>query len=139
MEFMDFEQVEETDWKEYLQESVTKNQLELIAEQKNCELMIPKENELFLDIDTIRQSDVLKEQLFILDENGINYEKKELISKSGNKHVIITLPFNVSDSLRVAFQAALGSDPKRELLACLRILADVEVVTVIFRPKPKKG
>lgn len=134
MEFMDFEKSEQLDFVGYLRESVTKEQLEVIAAEKQCSLLIPKPNELFLDVDTIQQLDRVNASLKVLDDNGIIYQKKELFSKSGNRHIIISLPFDVSDELRVAFQAALGSDPKRELLACLRILAGVEVVTVFFRP-----
>lgn len=35
-------------------------------------------------------------------------------SRSGNTHYLIELPENISDYERVAWQAAFGSDPKRE-------------------------
>lgn len=122
------------EWSDYLKESVTKEQLEQIAAEKKCELIVPKSNEVFIDIDTLQQREQLFKQLVILDDNGIDYDLKEWKSKSGNTHYVVRLPFELSDALRVAFQAALGSDPKRELLACLRILANVEVVTALFRP-----
>ena len=135
MDFSKLEESEHQDFISYMQESVTKDQLEKIAEEKNCTLLVPKPNELFIDIDSLDALDEYRKRLQVLRDNDIDHNVRMLTSKSGNKHIIITLPFEVSDELRVAFQAALGSDPKRELLACLRILAKVEVVTVLFRPK----
>lgn len=42
-------------------------------------------------------------------------------SKSGNRHIYFFLDTPMDLASRVAFQAALGSDPKREALGVLRI------------------
>ena len=54
------------------------------------------------------------------------------LSKSGNKHVRITLPISVGPLERIALQAMLGSDPKREILSVFALRDGETTPTVLF-------
>lgn len=58
-------------------------------------------------------------------------------SKSGNIHVYFFLTTPLDLASRVAFQAALGSDPKREALGVLRVLKKIESPVAFFE-KPEE-
>lgn len=58
-------------------------------------------------------------------------------SRSGNKRVIVHLPFAMPIFERIAWQAALGSDPKREALHLLAVLRDEKSPIVLVMPKVK--
>lgn len=92
---------------------------------KGCSIFYPKDNQLQIDIDSYEQGERFVLNLNLLRDNIKNIEiVKDVPSKSGedHRHITIELPFKITDIERVAFQAALGSDPRRELLSILRIL-----------------
>lgn len=81
----------------------------------------PEECELQLDLDNAQHKEVFKRSFEILSRKlvGVSYESN--VSRSGNGlHVRIRMPWNLSPFERIAWQAALGSDPVRELLSCFR-------------------
>lgn len=87
----------------------------------------PADNELQIDIDTQAQYVKFRAQLEILQrsiggQHDIELEPVVTPSKSGlpRRHVRIRLPFKLDVWQRIAWQAALGSDPVRELLSCVR-------------------
>lgn len=99
---------------------------------KDWEVVVAQEDQLMIDYDTVGSDDTLPEQFYttlrILGQvyvpdgeapRVMQYER--FASKGGNTHVIVTLPYNLSDERRVAWQAAFGSDPKREALHMLSI------------------
>lgn len=84
----------------------------------------PSPNELLIDIDNdthweafVRSFDIFKRE-YPLEQSCKIYP-----SRSGLpcRHVIVQLPFKIDDWQRIALQAALGSDPVRELLSILRL------------------
>ncbi len=94
----------------------------------------PRSHELFIDLDSEEQRRVFHRNFRTLLDNVDNlflepsatptivYNKP---SKSGppRKHIIIYFPLHeggFSDVERIAWQAALGSDPMRELLSLVR-------------------
>lgn len=61
-------------------------------------------------------------------------EHRVYSSRSGNSHYLIELPENISDYERTAWQAAFGSDPKREaghLLSLMR--KEINPILLIMR------
>ena len=56
-------------------------------------------------------------------------------SKSGNLHVIVRLPKAFPLSERLAFQAILGSDPKRELFSMIGAVNGIQNPSILFKPK----
>ncbi len=100
----------------------------------------PTPTQLFLDLDT------KKAQAYFWDTAltllGELYPKtrvlKYWISKSGvGQHVIVTLGRSVPVKERITLQAVCGSDPKRELLALVRVAEGVDKPIVLFQPPQK--
>lgn len=75
--------------------------------------------------------------LRILDENIGIKEITTWPSKTVNhRHIMIKLAQGLPATARVALQAALGSDPKREVLAVVCRLNDgLDEPSVLFRPR----
>jgi len=118
------------------------------AQSQGLVCILPEPNQLFLDIDDDTSGGWMQAMFGVLESNNIAYEiEKTTISKSGNKHVYVRFPkppapqpldvgelkpdmdqvyIEFDDVGRVALQAALGSDRKRELLSMLRILLNLE-------------
>lgn len=107
-------------------------------------LRIPTSNQLFLDYDWTGAYDQMIERLGRLSKNGIDYDiVDDYPSKTpGHRHVIVELtwqhnrqPVELDDTMRIALQATLGSDPVREMLSALRVLYDMDrPPTVLFEP-----
>ena len=107
------------------------------GEAGEWEVVLPFFNQLQLDYDQpfpyyppqfFEVLDMLKERL----KGEINH--KVYSSRSGNTHYIIDLPVVMGDLERVAWQAAFGSDPKREaghLLSLAR--GDAHPILLIMR------
>lgn len=112
------------------------------AKKLGLDVVLPKANELFIDIDNPADEDWLHLMLGVLEDNGIIVmNSKETTSKSGGKHVYLELPERELTPLeRVALQACIGSDRKRELLSLLRIWLMAErPPTTFFEVPVKKG
>jgi len=89
------------------------------------EILEPEGNELLIDLDTPEQIRMFHSQYEMLERNMCDecYPLAKFIwpSRGGNgEHVYIAMDFNMTPGERIAFQAALGSDPKRELLSLIR-------------------
>jgi len=90
-------------------------------EEEGFVIVYPKPNELQLDIDTQQQMDQFDRLKWLFDSQLPATEFKMAHSKSGEGyHITVTLPFDVTNIERIALQAALGSDPLRELLSIFR-------------------
>jgi hypothetical protein len=96
----------------------------------------PEPDELQLDIDDRDDMRVAVDMLAVLEGNGVPARViKTTRSKSGNAHVYIKLewPEGLDPVTRIALQACLGSDRKRELLSLLRHLFQTQhPPTVLF-------
>lgn len=95
------------------------------ADERGLVLVLPDPFELFLDIDDQDSLRNYQAMLLVLAENQsgppLVTEAKRTTSPGGNTHVYLRFARPLSDLERVAFQACLGSDRKRELLSLLRI------------------
>lgn len=103
----------------------------------------PAPNQLQIDIDTPEQYETFKTMSDCLSRNWDAVSQlavptiEEHFSKSGfpRRHITVTLPFNVEPWQRIAFQAAMGSDPFRELLSIVRLLRGDDKPTLFVEEK----
>ena len=105
-----------------------------VAEQLGMEVHLPAPNELFIDIDSDEGHALFTRMRSVLEINGIHFTevKIEASRTEGHMHIRATLPFDVTDEVRILLQAVLGSDPKRELLSWLRIHSDMDRAPTVF-------
>lgn len=97
------------------------------AEEENLKVIFPEENELLLDFDNSVAYDHFENVIHILEEYWGVVSRKEspsLSGKPGHVHVIVRLNTQLTSLERIAIQAALGSDGKRELLGIVRVHHD---------------
>ena len=86
----------------------------------------PESYQVYLrQLDLLRELDLLR--IVTIDERA---------SRSGNRHVIIKLLDPQPVERRILFQAMLGSDRKREMLAYKGMLEGQENPVLLFRPVP---
>ena len=114
-------------------------------EKEGYEVLLPAEDELFIDIDSAEQREIFERNFGILKNNWrkefngpIPTMESSKPSKSGWPccHVVVKVPFPlVSDFHRIAWQGALGSDPIRELLSLIRCLNGDEHPTLFVEKK----
>jgi hypothetical protein len=105
-------------------------------------VITPGDRELFIDIDCDEDLAHYRAMLEILkpiaftDGRALVVMEKVVPSKTlGHFHITVTLDERVTPMERIAFQAALGSDRKRELLSLLRVRLDLDrPPTVFFEP-----
>ncbi len=115
--------------------------IEQVAEDKDCTILRPKENELFLDFDTEEQWTGMDEKLAdLIKDKDCPHAVTVWASQSGapHRHVIVTFRNKTfTPGQRVLFQMLLGSDPKREFLDARRLFHGVsaENTTCFFEPK----
>lgn len=98
----------------------------------------PAANQLFLDIDSDAQYEHFTYALDILERNGIGpISYATIVSKGGlpGRHITVQLPFDVDTYARIAWQAALGSDPVREIISCVRASKGQVFPTLFVEPK----
>lgn len=92
-------------------------------ENEGFKVVIPETYELFIDIDNEDDYALYLSQakIFFREIQGATSEEHESRNGLPGRHITITLPFNIPDNSRIAWQAALGSDPRRELLSLIRL------------------
>lgn len=92
-----------------------------VAEALGLTLVLPADNELQLDIDTPAQRQQFTAHLGLVQDFVSCVVDRETVSKGGNSHIYLKLGRAISPTERVALQAMLGSDPKREFLSLMRV------------------
>ena len=109
-------------------------------EKAGATIIYPKTNELQIDIDTESGYAQFLATLDLIDNKFGVKDTEILPSRSGlpHRHIVVTLHTNISDRTRVALQACLGSDPKREILAIYRIENNLPHATCLFQYEEKK-
>jgi len=114
-----------------------------IAEANNCNIILPKKNQLQIDIDCKEQYTYFRGRVNDLKywmENSIHINIVDIIekpSKTGlpHQHITITLDKDITDEARVAFQFMFGSDILRESLNALRLAVGITPNILFFEPK----
>lgn len=97
------------------------------TKDEGFDVVIPKDNELQIDIDNDEQYAVFERAMHSLSRNEVfsplTYEEHPSRSGLPRRHITVTLPRNVDTPwMRIALQASLGSDPIRELISCIRLI-----------------
>jgi|SRR5579883_1545830 len=90
------------------------------AKEAGLEVFVPGPNDITVDIDSPELPEPFNEVLKILKQHFDIEVKKTTKSKSGNLHVYLYSPQFFTHSEKIALQAILGSDPKREALSLVR-------------------
>ena len=115
---------------------------------EDWQVVVAEDNMLMLDYDGVFfdgvffNADPLPDQFYtvlgILEDmlGTASYEESQ--SKGGNTHVVIYLPVPLPIAERVAWQAAFGSDPKREALHLLSISRGELNPILLFMRKPEQ-
>ena len=109
------------------------------------EVVLPTDKMLMLDYDDMPAGSApfLPEQFFralgILEQipgQGSKTYYRASVSKGGNTHVIVHLTQSMPIVERIAWQAAFGSDPKREALHLLSVSRGELNPILLFMRKP---
>lgn len=95
---------------------------------------LPRNNELFVDIDTEGDFALFVENYERLKKAGkaLSYAARPSKSGGDKQHVIVTLSMSVLAEERLLLQACLGSDRVRELLGYLRAKTGNPYPTLFF-------
>ena len=103
------------------------------AKDKGLEILLPKSNELFIDLDSNADFNLFKELLEIFKQyEDVENHTFTNSSRPGHRHAIVRLNRTVTEFERIAFQAMLGSDRKREVLGYARIKSGEPHPTLFF-------
>lgn len=91
------------------------------AKKKGLTCVVPEPDQLLIDLDDDGDRAHMLAMLEVLAKNGHEFVfEKTTTSAGGNQHVYLRASKKLSPIERVALQACLGSDRKRELLSILR-------------------
>lgn len=108
------------------------------------EVVVASNTELQLDIDqpTWQPTGLQQAALLLLaercgEEKGNTLPLRLYQSKGGNTHVVISLPHPLPVQERVAWQAILGSDAKREALCLLDLARGHENCVLLYMRKDR--
>lgn len=101
-------------------------------------IVVPSDMELQIDIDSDEHYAAFQRAIACIERNEVfQFEAVEKVSSSGlpHRHITVHLPFQVEPWQRIALQAALGSDPMRELMSAVRMLkGDVHPTLFVEMP-----
>ena len=112
------------------------------ADQFDLNVVLPKPNELQIDIDNKTSMETFNRALPVIESRFGDVKIEKQHSKSGGEkyHITVSMEKNImSDTERVILQACLGSDPVREILSYYRILDGETPVSMFFEKKVKAG
>lgn len=121
---------------------LTPSEAEQLANGFDCVAIAGDPFTIQLDLDLATYPDALNhytELLPFLQNILPCVESDRWVSKSGKGlHVVLksTIPLSLRD--RLVIQAALGSDPRREILAVMRIREAEQKVSYLFKPRTPK-
>lgn len=109
-----------------------------IASAMGMDIIFPKNNELFIDIDDTPSSLRFYEAMRRLRKLGCNFvHTLNTPSKSGDvkRHMIVKTPWPLTPMECIAWQAALGSDRDRTIMELLDLRAGKRTPTCFFEVK----
>ena len=105
------------------------------ARAKGWFIVEPGPNQLQLDLDGARALRLYGMQYAILRKAGLTKKWREKVlasKKPGHVHVVITMPRKIQNLERVALQAVLGSDVRREAFNYARVVKRNKYPIVFF-------
>lgn len=103
------------------------------------EFVWPKGDRLLLDLDSAEQ--VLQFVTVGLPTLLANWKVRHIhvwASRSKGTHAMLVMAKSFTAAERVALQAALGSDPVREMISVARLRAGIEPHSTLYKPQPKR-
>ena len=100
-----------------------KNQLQIDVDHKSAKVRLPSNFKGMMG---------LLQQRFSL-QKPLPFRATK--SKGQGTHIVINLPIEIDDVERIAWQAAFGSDGKREALNLLRVRRNIKNPILLFMPK----
>jgi hypothetical protein len=113
-------------------------QLLKIGKDKDWEVVIASDLMLMLDFDEQIWRNHFLLQLELLEQRvGQTLTFTETPSRSGHKHVVVHLIEAMDIKERIAWQLALGSDPKREALHLIAVAKEENNPIVLVMPRVK--
>ena len=108
------------------------------AAEQGVDVRYPMANELFIDIDNDAAYNTFNDNFSLLHDmmpGYVSFVESPSRRKKDGKHIVVTLPRNVTPLERIALQAALGSDPRREAHSLRRYFAGDPLPTLFFEKR----
>ena len=112
------------------------------AKRKGQIVVLPKDNELFIDIDDLESMQTFEERIdrieaFIFVESVVKHKSR---SNDPDKfHITVTLRHDINAIERILLQLLLGSDSTREMLSYFRVKDDDPHPTLFIENKPEEN
>lgn len=108
------------------------------AEKAGLEIFRGGPNTLTFDLDGEEALAEFRIRVQMLEAKAFQPVVQITKSKSGNYHAVVQILATrpLEEPVRIALQAALGSDWKREFLGVLRYIDNQKSVSLLFRPQP---
>lgn len=108
------------------------------ATAKGLVVVVPKANELFVDIDDEESRTLFEARIgIVVDVIPCTWVMRPSPSGlPGHFHVTVTLPLEVTAIERIALQACLGSDRLHELLSWRALMRGSSMPTLFFERPP---
>jgi hypothetical protein len=109
------------------------------AKDKGLVVKHPQPNELFLDVDTREQIETFERNVEVL-RRWVGVKSVVRTASPSDRpyrfHYVVTMHHPVTAFERIALQAALGSDPMREMLSLMRIYQNNPHYCLFFEHPP---
>lgn len=113
----------------------TVEEVEEIAKTQGLVAVLPREDEIMLDIDQPTWK-IDQKLVQVLSDNGYQLNHgRTTISKNKKRHVYYRTNRKLTDHERILLQAILGSDSTRELLSMIRLTEGSKCPTALFETK----
>jgi hypothetical protein len=111
------------------------------AADHNLEVVLPEPYDLLIDIDNEADMARFDRGMDFIIKHFNGQVIKSTPSRSGlpKRHIIVRLDRPVTDAERIALQAALGSDPVREILGIVRVQHKDPHPTLFLENRPTEG
>lgn len=120
-------------------DTITRDEIEEKAKELGLVAIFPECDEILIDWDNLLENppESLWRRIFeTLRTKNMGLSKPLMTrSKSGGAHYYMKCRKPLSWEFRVVIQTALGSDPVREILSCVRSMKGGEYPTVLFETK----
>ena len=108
-----------------------------VAKEKGLVVVEPADDELFVDVDSEEDLKVVDSISKLLSDNyfPVTLVRSTPSSTPGHYHVVLKADQPLDPLMRIALQACLGSDRKREALSILRLIHKVSRPVTCFFEK----
>jgi hypothetical protein len=106
-----------------------------VAEGLGLEVVLPGPRDVFVDIDVAEDLVWLHKQVALLDGVGLHLAITQQVPSKGGlprQHVYLVADRDLTPMERIALQACLGSDRKREILSIARTFLQTDRAPTLF-------